>query len=413
MLHDLVNWMLEVASRKTTTTELLGSVVHRLNLAGFGLLRANIVMGTLHPEVWGSAIIWQKSADFRRDVPSMRVVDTEQVLSSHGLLRQVDYAVAENKNPTYVHSPLYCLVDGEETSVRKHISPDMTDFEYSIYRDFATQGATDYYARALVFSNGARSAITWLTEKEGGFTEADIEVLDRIAQPFALILEIHAARRVTNTLLETYLGAEPGRLVLAGKIKPGDVERINAAIWFSDLRNFTGISTRLESEALIALLNEYFGAVGKAIQAEGGGILKFIGDAVLAIYPVYDASSESLACQRMLAAAGQANAALDELNVQRVKRGDLTLEHGIALHFGEVQYGNIGANRRLDFTVIGNAVNLASRLEGLCGRLGRRLIVSADFAARLDTQFETLGQFELKGIPGVVEALGLPERAST
>ncbi len=370
-------------------------------------MRANIVMATLHPEVWGSAILWQKNADFRRDTPGVRVLETAETVAEEGVLKQVDYAKSTLDVDAYMASPIHQVIDLGETAIRGRIDPAMAEFAYPIYRDFATQGATDYLACALVFSTGVRSAVTWLTDKEGGFSDDDIALLHRVAKPLALILEIHAQRRVTRTLLDTYLGKEPGELVLAGKIRPGDVERIEAAIWFSDLRGFTELTASMDSEAVIGLLNEYFRAVGGAIEAEGAGILKFIGDAVLAIYPAYGEGGAEKACRHLLAAADRANEALDGLNESRREQGERPLDHGIALHFGEVQYGNIGATRRLDFTVIGPAVNLASRIEGLCGKLERRLVLSPDFAAKVDTELQTLGSFELKGIPGAIEVFGV------
>jgi adenylate cyclase len=180
---------------------------------------------------------------------------------------------------------------------------------------------------------------------------------------------------------------------------------LNAAIWFSDLRGFTTISAALEPTELIAWLNSYFEAVCRPIGAHGGEILKFIGDAVLAVFPVH--GDPVAACKAARAAAKEAHAALDRLNARRAAAGLPAMEHGIALHVGEVQYGNIGAQSRLDFTVIGSAVNLTSRLEGLCGKLHLRTVASAQFAAHVG-DLVPLGSFELKGLAEPQGAFGEP-----
>jgi adenylate cyclase len=188
--------------------------------------------------------------------------------------------------------------------------------------------------------------------------------------------------------------------VLAGRVCRGDIVLMEAAIWFSDLRGFTQASTTIEPTELVAWLNEYFGAVAQPVEENGGEILKFIGDAMLAVFPVTQERSRAGCCEAALRAAVSGNAALDALNARRVARGHPELQHGIGLHVGNVEYGNIGADRRLDFTVIGQAVNLASRIESLCGKLGRRTLASAELAALAGGGLTPVGAFELKGLPG-------------
>jgi adenylate cyclase len=212
-----------------------------------------------------------------------------------------------------------------------------------------------------------------------------------------------------GTLLGAYLGPKTAELVLAGAIERGNVQEIDAAIWFSDLRGFTPMSAGIAPTCLIAWLNDYFAAVGRAIARHDGEILKFMGDAILAVWPVSESRTREATCRAALAAARAANAELDALNIARENAGLPAMQHGIGLHVGRAQYGNIGAEARLDFTVIGAAVNTTSRLEGLCAKLSRRLIASAEFARCAEGGLTSLGSAELKGVGGSQEVFGIDE----
>ena len=212
-----------------------------------------------------------------------------------------------------------------------------------------------------------------------------------------------------RSLLAAYLGPKTADQVLAGKVERGDVTEIDAAIWFSDLRGFTPMSAGIASSELISWLNDYFAAVGRAIVAHDGEILKFIGDAILAVWPVSEARPREATCCAALAAAKAANLELDALNARRQASGLPAMQHGIGLHVGSAQYGNIGAEGRLDFTVIGQAVNTASRLESVCAKLSRRLVASAEFAEHAGAGLLPLGATELKGVNGPQEVFGIGE----
>lgn len=218
--------------------------------------------------------------------------------------------------------------------------------------------------------------------------------LDAFVHVLSPLVWAHAAR----TLLGTYLGQATAARVLAGRVQRGDVEEIDAAIWFSDLRGFTPLTASVDAPTLVAWLNEYFGVVAAEIVRHDGEILKFVGDAILAVWPVTAERSREVTCREALAAALDANAALDRLAASRAERGLAPLEHGIGLHVGAVQYGNIGAEGRLDFTVIGTAVNTASRLESACSKLGRRIAASAAFAACAGGGLVHVADVELKGL---------------
>ncbi len=398
-MNPHVQWLLTTGRFAESPTALLSGLARRLCEDGFDLVRINLQPFTLHPEIEMVLYLWrlkEGQTEMRADAP---VVESARLDVAFGVAQEVATAHGGIHNPAFLASPIFAILSGAP-SVRARIDAGATEFQYPILRDFAAAGATDYCAWPLKLSDDTRCVISLTTQKAFGFTDVDIETLEALLDPLALCIDTHLRARFARTLLHTYLGPGPGEAVLAGRIRRGDVQRMEAAIWFSDLRGFTDHSSKLEPTALVGWLNEYFSAIATPIAAEGGDILKFIGDAVLAVFLVTPERSRADACRAALAAARAANAALDALNADRVGRGLPELAHGIGLHVGEVQYGNIGAIRRLDFTVIGQAVNLASRIESLCGKLGRRTLASEELAALAEGGLTPVGNFELKGIPG-------------
>jgi adenylate cyclase len=279
---------------------------------------------------------------------------------------------------------------------------------WPIVDDLARLGATDYLMYALDLDEKPAVAVSWSTDRPGGFGESDLAALHEVRVALAAVLEIHARREIASTVVRTYLGRDAGDRVLAGLIKRGDGETVRAALWFSDLREFTSLSDRLGRDALLALLDDAFEAQVGAIEDAGGTVLKFMGDGLLAIFAAGD--DEAAACRSALAAARDAAGRVARANVRREADGAPPIRYGLALHFGDVQFGNIGSPQRLDFTVIGPAVNRAARLEAVCAVLGRACVLSADFAARCGEPVASLGQATLKGVAEAVEVFGL-ERA--
>jgi adenylate cyclase len=293
--------------------------------------------------------------------------------------------------------------------VRARVTPEPQAGEYGIIQDLRDEGFCDYIALPAPFSDGTIKAMTFATRQESGFKDAEIAALQVLMPHFAYLLEIQTLRRTARVLLDTYVGRISGQRVLQGQIKRGQGEDVRAIIWFSDLRGFTELSDALPNDALIGLLNDYFGALTRAVEEQQGETLKFIGDAMLAIYPIATASSGRKAAQRALASARAAQARIAEINLARRAADQAIIQWGLALHVGEVHYGNIGGETRLDFTVIGPAVNLAARLQSLSARLGEGCLISDDFAALLRDRSELrdLGAHALKGIADERQVFGL------
>jgi len=279
--------------------------------------------------------------------------------------------------------------------------------EFPILEELRRRGMTDYVVLPVPFSDGTNKALSLATTRAGGFSDDEIALFTAMTPAVAVNLEIQALRNMARTLLDSYVGRQSGGRVLAGQIRRGAGETINAVIWLSDLRGFTGLSETLPRDELIGMLDHYFGPMCDAVETNGGEVLKFIGDSVLAIFPVEpDAAS---ACRRALEAARSAKAAIEAENQRRAASGSPLIHYGLALHVGDVMYGNIGGSTRLDFTVIGPAVNLTSRIESMCKSLDRSPLLSAEFARLSGVKAEFIGEFSLKGVGAQKPIYGVME----
>ena len=280
------------------------------------------------------------------------------------------------------------------------IRVDLTHDElpYPVCDDLKAEGMTDYLIQPMLSSHGGHSFASWSTDRPGGFLPEHIDALEAIAPTLALRMDANSAHLATQQLLRVYLGRNAAERVIGGAFERGSGERIEAAIWFCDLRGFTALSDHADVEQVIDVLDRYFSVVAEPIRANGGEILKFIGDAVLAVFPTCKEPGDACVCAL--------RAAKEALAHAHVLGPDLSF--GVALHLGEVFYGNIGASSRLDFTVIGPAVNEASRVEGMCKVLGRDLLLTQAFANHVDRlELESLGTHRLRGVGREQELFGL------
>jgi adenylate cyclase len=371
-IRAAVDWLVDGARDARGPDAVLAGLCRRLCAAGLPLHRVAVFVRTLHPNVLGRRFLWRAGAE---------VEVTER---PHGLLEE----------RSYLESPIPAVFGGQGPVRRRIADPDCPN-DFGIIEELRAEGVSDYLVQPLAFSNGEIHAVSWTTTAPGGFSDADLAALDTIQAPLARLAEVYGLRRVATTLLDTYVGHGAGERILQGQIRRGEIERIRAVLLVSDLRGFTAQSNRLPGEQVIGLLNAYFDGLVPAIEAERGEVLKFIGDGLLAIFPV--AAEPAPACAAALAAAATAKAALAEANAARKARAEPALRYGMALHLGEVLYGNVGSATRLDFTTIGPAVNLTARLETLARDLGRELVLSAAFAAHCASNVRSLGRFELRG----------------
>lgn len=302
----------------------------------------------------------------------------------------------------YRTSPVRPILEGETDRIRDRLEGDAPP-RFPIGAQLKARGFTDYAALAVRASDGRPNAVSLATKAPGGFDDAQLEALAEAMPALSVVLEQRAERHLARTICEAYIGPRTGQRVLDGAMERGGFDELRAAVWFSDLRQFSEAAERLGTAASVALLNHWFGLVDNAVTARGGEILKLIGDAALVIFPV-DNGDDAAACSRALDAAQH----LQKLVAAARPMGGGRLRCGIGIALGDVAYGNIGAPRRLDFTVIGAAVNLAARLERLCSDLDAPVLTSAEVAQAVGgARLVAKGRHRLKGFPDPIEIHGL------
>jgi adenylate cyclase len=378
--NDVVHWLTNDTSDERFLDNIFVELCVRLQRTGIPVKRATLNLLIHHPQWLGARIIW---ADPMREADIVRV----------------DYDVRERSE--YIGSPVHEIHEGA-TEVRENLARDPSlGRKHAIFEEIRAQGLTDYVAWPLYHTLGKRHVVTFATDRPGGFDDGHIEDLRKVLPVLALVSEIRMKNRLARTLLETYVGSHAGELILAGATRRGSGTTVRAAIMICDLRDFTRISDNWPRDDVIDLLNGYFDAMSEPIARHGGEILKFIGDGLLAIFPL----SEPSACANLLHAVTEARQAMVALNEKNSETGRAPLNYGIGVHVGDVMYGNIGSRSRLDFTVIGPAVNMASRLETLTKQLGKPVLLSrafADFVER-DFDLERVGEYPVRGFSDPVE----------
>jgi adenylate cyclase len=381
--HPAAAWLAGRGEVPAEAEALLAGLCERLDAAGVPLMRVSAGVPTLHPQLSGRQFIWRRGAPGATVIPYGRGVE---------------------RSPDYLRSPVRALHQCGG-SLRRRLDGPERQLDFPLLEALAEDGATDYLAMALRFGSGRGGYLSWATDRPGGFDAEALALLEGLQPLLALRLELEASRDMTRSLLATYLGGDAARRVLAGEIERGRGERIRAAILLADLRGFTALSDRLPAEEVMVLLNDYFDLVTTQVEKHRGQVLKFIGDGLLAVFDVEGTSRGTACCQAV-------HAAIDAVRAMAAwNRGRTApLGLGVALHLDEVFYGNIGAAGRLDFTVIGKAVNEAARIEALCRTLGRQVLASASFAQSCTCEpLISLGPHRLRGIREPQEIFALAE----
>ncbi len=377
---EVVHWLANGTRDERFIDNIFAEMCVRLQRAGIPLKRATMNLLIHHPQWLGARIIWGDG-------------------KSEAEISRVDYDVRARSE--YIGSPVNEIHEGA-TEVRERLEADPSlRRKHAIYDEMRSQGLTDYVAWPLYHTLGKRHVVTFATDRPGGFDDADLAALSSLLPTLALVSEIRMKNRLARTLLETYVGSHAGDLILAGATRRGDGTTVRAAIMICDLREFTKISDNWPRDDVIDLLNDYFDAMSEPIARHGGEILKFIGDGLLAIFPLDQPS----ACANLLRAVSEARKAMAELNERNEGTGRAPMNYGIGVHVGDVMYGNIGSSTRLDFTVIGPAVNMASRLESLTKQLGKTVLLSRAFADLVagDVELERVGEHPVRGFSDPIE----------
>ena len=379
---ELTAWITEAGLAGENEISTLTGFCERAVAFGLPLARAMILADTLHPMYEGRAFRWNR--------------DKETTVLT-------EYGRTEEDLGRWTRSPFFYLEETGETMIRRRLTSE-SQGEFSIFPELVASRMTDYVAIVNRFAieatignmDGVYSS--WATDDRAGFTDTDIADIRRVTPLLALTVKAVSLTRIAETLVETYLGRDAGRRVLAGRISRGVAEPIEAAIWFSDLRGYTRIADRANPAEIIPLLNQYADAVISSIHEHGGDVLKLMGDGALAIFTAPDRSG---ACQAALATAEDAPRRVADLNKRRNAAGLATTELYLGLHAGEVFYGNVGSKERLDFTIVGPAVNEVSRIAAMCRSIDQPLLVSSAFAAALGNsrgRLVSVGRYALRGV---------------
>ncbi len=381
-VEPIVDWLVGGARSAAVAPDILQQLCEKLIASGVALSRVTLFVRTLHPNVMGRSIRWKS--------------DSEQVE-----VNEVAYSILDSDN--YIRSPVH-QVRAKNGELRRVIcDPDCPD-DFPVVAELKAEGFSDYLMVPMEFTDGQVHAASWVTDQIGGFSLAEIMAIRRIIPALTRLTEIMASKRVAQNLLDAYLGPQAGAKVLAGNIKLGDGEDIYAVIWFCDLRGSTPLAESMSRSEFLSLLNEYFDCMAGAVTDGGGEVLRFIGDAALAIFPAgEDDAGVKKACALAAAAAKDAMGRMRTLNDGRITAGKTELEFGIGLHLGNVMYGNIGTPTRLEFSVIGAAANEAARIESFCKTLNQNFLLSGDVVKHLGGDWLSLGTHALRGVGAEVE----------
>jgi adenylate cyclase len=378
----VLRWLMTDGRRTTDPKSFLENFAMCLTEAGVDVSRVTTGVPVLHPQLYSYSGLWERGKGV-----------TERL-----------YRADASQDAILTNSPIKSAYEG--SPFRSRLTAPAMEGEFPILTELRRTGMTDYVVLPVPFSDGTNKALSLATARDGGFPDGELTLFTAMTPAVASILEIQALRRMARTLLDTYVGRQSGGRVLAGQIRRGMGETIRAVIWLSDLRGFTSLSESPPRDELIELLNQYFGPMCDAVEANGGEVLKFIGDAMLAIFPVEDdavaAGRKALGAVRV--AEGTVNKGTN--GAPRMASRESTMAWRCT---SAMSCTAIGGEARLDFTVIGPAVNLTSRIESMCKDLDRSPLLSAEFARLSGVEAECLGEFELKGVAEKQLIYGLRE----
>jgi adenylate cyclase len=389
-VSDVTDWLVEGAPGAPLSQDILLRLAEKMLECGLPISRAAVFVMTLHPNVMGRAFFWREGA-----------TEVEVGEAPYSILDSDEF----QKNPV-------ARVIATSSEIHRPLADPDCPIDFLMLQGLRDEGVTDYIMLPLIFTDGQVHAASFSTHQEGGFSVAELAAIRKIRAPLSRLAEVMALRRVTRNLLDAYLGHQSGEKVLAGKIKLGDGEDIHAVIWFCDLRGSTPLADSMTRAEFLDLLNVYFECMAGAVLDGGGEVLRFIGDAALAIFPVdLNTSSYTETCNKAVAAANDAIARMADVNAARRQANAPELEFGIGLHLGDVMYGNIGTPERIEFSVIGAAANEAARIEGMCKLLGSNFLISEEIEKHLDADWHSLGKHALRGVGDQIEIYTQPGQA--
>ena len=396
-IQGISDWLVTEALGRVQVRPLLAGFCDSLNAAGLPIVRAISALSTLHP---------------------MYVAHTYTYVRGQGNVTS-DIPHGAHNTDAWQRSPLKPMFDNDMTECRYDLTDPKQVAPYPLLGEARELGGTDYLGILTPFQSDEELPdgvqhldglmTSWVTDREGGFSAKHLRALRRLVPRLALAAKMAKREETALNIVTAYMGRDAGCRVLSGQIKLGDGEVIPSVIWYSDMRNSTELCEVLDHADYLAALNQYFACSAGAVMEVGGEVLRFVGDAVLAIFPIGDGGySPEEACAKALEAAWRAETKLVETNALRHDGGLMELDFGLGLHVGEVMYGNIGVPARVEFSVTGPAANEVARLEGLTKETGHRVVVSSRFSDNLDLPWRSLGMYRLRGVAEEQEVFAPP-----
>lgn len=387
-IKEIHDWLLQMGIEGSPQIEILEGYCTRLVTAGIPIQRVHVAQRAYHPQYGSIGFDWVRDQEVVREA----------------------YERAQTPRARWLQSPLYHLMSQDRNEMRERLEKANRPHRFPFLDELRDRGATDYFAIKVPFDKSTNQlsvdpddppegfVISWTSDAETGFSEEDLSKLRELQMVLGLALKSTSNRQMASDLLATYLGADAGERVLSGDIQRGSVEKTHAVIWYFDLRGFTQLSEREEGTKVIEMLNAYFGEVVEVIENQGGNVLKFMGDGLLAIFNA-DAGFDTVNCA--IEGIVEVEDRLKTLSEMRAAQDQPVTDYTLALHLGDVLYGNIGGAARLDFTVIGAAVNTTARMLGMCSPTGQKLILSAEVVKHANarkSQIVSLGRYMLRGM---------------
>jgi adenylate cyclase len=396
-----LEWLTREGATTRSLPELLDGWCRVMNAKGFEIYRCNLATEAIHPLISNTRHVWFPEVTDPGPINPAVVIERRQFEINGAMVDEVLFNTGSQRNPQYLASPFAKVeVVGEiYESVRPSGEPQL----FPLFDDLARAGCSAYYARRLDSFAGLLQKFGLSTRRAGGFDDTLLADLRWSIDLLTLHLNTLMEHSAKETLARCYVGVDPGRRVCDGMINRGSIVSDEAVVWFSDLRGFTTIGEGFDNPTLVSSLNDYFDAVVPAIYATGGEVLKYIGDAVLAVFPYRAYADPGAACRAALDAVRKGSAMLERINARREDAGLPLLRHGIGLATGTYSYGNVGSRERLDFTAIGSTVNLASRVESLTKELSRPVLFTRPLHSLSQGDGEYVGSFRLKGLADPVD----------
>ena len=398
LVSQITDWLVDQSLGEPDIVELFEGVCTRLHAIGVPISRAMLMWSTLHPLFQAENVVWHRDqAAELRQFPHQDA-DTEQ----------------------WQRSPMRYMLETSVSVLRRQLTGPGALLDFEILEDLAKDGYTDYLAMGTelfgssAYSDRARRGmfVTWASDRPGGFIDDDLASLQRIQRRLAIACKTVIQSQISRNIAEAYLGRQTGQRVLAGSIRLGDGEQTRALVWYSDLRNSTRLAETMPSEDFLELLNVYFECSARPAIAAGGEVLAFVGDAVLAIFPVADDAELPELTRRVTDALNKSLVLTDQINDQRIANGGEPIRYGIGLNIGSVMYGNIGVPERLAFSAIGPTVIEVARIEKLTKTIGARVLATRQVAAIEPRLWRSVGMHRLEGVGQPQELFGYQEEAA-